>query len=107
MAFKVNSKAKTIINGGFIIQFDDGIHSKILPTLLEMIFQAFYKDECDRIKEFSYFKCSPASRINKLRDTAIELVSKYTFCKTCNSLLKNNRSLNYSLILIILIFEKP
>ena len=34
----------------------------------------------------------------ELRDTAIELGSKYTFFKTWNSLLNNNGSLNYSLI---------
>ena len=30
----------------------------------------------DRINELSYFKCSLVSRINKLKDTAIELGSK-------------------------------
>ena len=68
------------------------------PYSLRNVFQAFYKNEYDRINELSYFKCSLASRINKLRDTAIELGSKYTFFKTWNSLLNNNGSLNYSLI---------
>ena len=35
MTFKVSPKAKTIINGRFIFQFYDRIHSKILLTLLE------------------------------------------------------------------------
>ena len=101
MPFKVSPKAKAIINGDFIFQFHDGIHSKILTTLLEMFFRQMFfrhKDEYDRINELSYFKCSLASRINKLRDTAIELGSKYTFFKTWNSILNNNGSLNYSLI---------
>ena len=68
------------------------------PYFLRNVFQAFYKDEYDRINKLSYFKCSLASRINKLRDTAIELGSKCTFLKTWNSLLNNNGSLNYSLI---------
>ena len=83
-----------------MFHFHDGIHSKILPTLLEIrnVFQAIYKDEYDRINELSYFKCSLTSGINKLRDTAIELGSKYTFFKIWNSFLNNNGSLNYSLI---------
>ena len=39
MPFKVSPKAKDIINGGFIFRFHDGIHLKILPTLLEMFFR--------------------------------------------------------------------
>ena len=50
------------------------------------------------MNELSYFKCSFASRINKLRDTAIELGLKNTFFKTWNLFLNNNGSLNYSLI---------
>ena len=68
------------------------------PYSLRNVFQAIYKDEYDRINELSYFKCSLASGINKLRDTAIELPSKYTFFKTWNSLQIYNGSLNYSLI---------
>ena len=36
MSFKVSPKARVIIDGGFIFQFDDGVHSKILPTLLKV-----------------------------------------------------------------------
>ena len=43
VAFKVSLKAKAIINGGFIFQFHDAIHSKILPTLLEMFFRHFVR----------------------------------------------------------------
>ena len=43
MTFKVSPKAKVIINGGFIFQFHDGIHSTILPTLLEIFFRQFIK----------------------------------------------------------------
>ena len=68
------------------------------PYSLRNVFQAIYKDEYDRINQLSHFKCSFASGINKLRDTAFELGSKYTFFKTWNSLLNNNGSLNYSLI---------
>ena len=42
-----------------------------LSLLFRNVFQAIYKDEYDKINEL-YFKCSCASRINKLRDTAIE-----------------------------------
>ena len=95
--FKVNAEAKVITNEVFILQFHYGIHSEIHPTLRN-IFQAFYKDEYDRINELSYlmqycFTCC------KLRDTAIELGSKYTFFKTWNSLLNSNGSVNYSLII--------
>ena len=62
------------------------------------VFQAFYKNKYDRINKLSYFKCSLPSRINKLRDIAIELGSKCTFLKTWNSLLNNNGSLNCSFI---------
>ena len=68
------------------------------PYFLRNVFQAFYKDEFDRINELSYFKCSLASRLNKLRDTAIDLGLWHTLSKTWNSLLNNNGSLNYSLI---------
>ena len=43
VAFKVSLKAKAIINGGFIFQFHDAIHSKSLPTLLEMFFRHFVR----------------------------------------------------------------
>ena len=63
-----------------------------------ILWASYMHDPYDKINEFSYFKCGLASCINKLRDTAIELVSKYTFFKTWNSHLNNNDSLNYSLI---------
>ena len=101
MPYKVRPKVNATINKGFIFQFHDGIHSKIFTTLLEMHFRQMffrYEDEYDRINELSYIQCSLASTINKLRDTAIELGSKYTFFKSWNSFLNNNGSLNYSLI---------
>ena len=94
MLFKVSPKAKAIINRGFTFQSDDGLHSKIFPTFLEFFPQALYKDGYDKINELSYFKCSPASRIKKIRDTAMELGTKYTFFKTWNSHVSNNDSLN-------------
>ena len=35
ISFKVSPEAKVIINRGFIFQFHDEVHSRILPTLLE------------------------------------------------------------------------
>ena len=74
------------------------------PYSLRNVFQAFYKNEYDRINEL-YFKCSLASCISKLSrdwirllETVIESGSKYTFLKTWNSLLNDNSSLNYSFI---------
>ena len=61
---------------------------------LRRVSQTFYKGGCDNINELSCFKCSLASRINTLRDTAIELKSKDIFFKTWKSLLNNNGSLN-------------
>ena len=43
MTFKVNPKAKAVINGACMFQFYDGMHSKILPTLLEIFFRHFIK----------------------------------------------------------------
>ena len=56
------------------------MHSKILPFLLEVL-PAFYIDGYDKINELSYPKCSLASRINKLRDTAIESSLKDIFLR--------------------------
>ena len=39
LLIKVRPKNKAIMNGGFIFQFQDGMHSKILPSLLEMYFR--------------------------------------------------------------------
>ena len=36
MSFKVSPKAKAIINGGFVLQFYDGVHPKILSSFLEV-----------------------------------------------------------------------
>ena len=36
---KVRPKNKAIMNGDFIFQFQDSIHSKILPSLLEIYFR--------------------------------------------------------------------
>ena len=36
MSFKVSPKAKVSINGGFIFQFHDSIHLKILPRILPL-----------------------------------------------------------------------
>ena len=61
-------------------QFYDGVHLKILPTLLEVIlmhlFKACHEDGYDKINELSNFKCSFVSFFNKLRDAANELGSK-------------------------------
>ena len=43
MLFKASPKTKVVINVGFILQFHDGVHSKILPSL-RSVFQAFYKE---------------------------------------------------------------
>ena len=53
-------------------------HIRRYSLLSSKCFQAFYKDmnKYDRINELSYFKCSLVSRINKLKDTVIELGSK-------------------------------
>ena len=68
------------------------------PYSLRNAYQAFCKDGYGEINKHSYFKCSLSSCIKKLRDTATELGSKYTFFKTWNSLLSDNGSLNDSLI---------
>ena len=68
------------------------------PHCFRNVYQAFCKDGYGKINKHSHFKCSLSSCIKKLRDTAAELGSKYTFFKTWNSLLSNNGSLNYSLI---------
>ena len=78
-------------------QSHDGIHLKIIPTLLEMFLRhlsyfcrkAFYED-CDKIIKFSNFKCGLVSRFNNFQDTTTELGSKDTFLKTWNSLLNYN-----------------
>ena len=97
MSFKVSPKAKAIINGGFIFQFHDGIRSKILPTVLEMFFRHFIKMNMTEQMNSHLLNAVWYSRINKLRYTAIELGSKYTFFKTWNSFRNNIDSLNYSL----------
>ena len=66
------------------------------PYSVRSVFQAFYKDEQAKMNKLSYFKCSFASRIKKLGDTAVELGLKYTFFKTWNTLPINNGSINYS-----------
>ena len=64
-------------------QFYDGVHLKILPTLLEVIlmhlFKACHEDGYDKINELSNFKCGLLSFFNKLKDTANELGSKNFF----------------------------
>ena len=56
--------------------------------------RGFDEDGYEKINKLSNFKCSLASRISKLRDSAIELGSKNTFLKTLNSILNNHGSLN-------------
>ena len=72
----------------------DGIHLKILPTLLEVFLRHLsycrrkaFNDTYDKIIEFSNFKYTLVSQFNKLQDTAAELGSKDTFLRTWNSLL--------------------
>ena len=75
-------------------QSHDGIHLKILPSLLEMflrhlsycLLKGFYEDY-DEINEFSNFKCNLVSRFNQLQDIATEKGSKDTLLRTLNSLL--------------------
>ena len=93
MPFIASPEAKATINGCFLFQFHNDIHSKILPIFLEMFFRHFIKMNLN-----AYFKCSLTSRINKLRDTAIELGSKCSFLNTWNSLLNINGSVNCNLI---------
>ena len=76
MPFIASPEAKATINGCFLFQFHNDIHSKILPIFLEMFFSHFIKMNMTEKNELSYFKCSLTSRISKLRDTAIELGSK-------------------------------
>ena len=48
--FKVNPKAKALVNGGFIFQFHDGLHFKTLPTLLEVFFTHFMKRDMTKLR---------------------------------------------------------
>ena len=41
--------------------------------------EVFYEGEYEKIDELSNFKCNPASHINKIRDTPIELGSRDSF----------------------------
>ena len=50
MSFKVSSKVKAIINGGFMFQFHDYVHSKILP--MEYDCHIFSKYLIFRIRNF-------------------------------------------------------
>ena len=87
---------------GASFQSHDGIHLKILPTLLEVFprhlvychREVFHEDGYDKINEISNFKCSLTSPFSKFRDTTVELGSKGTFLRTWNPLLNNNGSLN-------------
>ena len=105
MSFKVSPKHKTIINGGLVFQFHDGIRSKILPTLLELFFKHFIKMDMAEWMNSHILNRTLASRINKLRDTAIELGSKYTFSKAFFSSPKNFRvtlkNTNHPVILLL------
>ena len=58
----------------------DGIHSKIVPTLLEVFLRHLFhcrtkafNETYDKNNEFSNFKCNLVSRFNKLQDTAGEI----------------------------------
>ena len=95
---KVSLKAITM---GIWSQSHDGIHFKILPTLLEVFLRHLsyclgkaFNEGYDKINEFSSFKCNLVSRFNKFQDTVTELSSKDTFLRTWNSLLNYNWSLN-------------
>ena len=78
--FKLVSKPRAIIMRT-LSQSHDGVHLKILVTLLEVLLRhlyyccrkAFHEDAYDKIIELSNFKCNPVSRFNKLRGTATDL----------------------------------
>ena len=111
--FKVNLKAIIMET---LIHFLDGVLLQIFPDLWEVFLRhyiskrkalmkmdkdifisakrGFDEDGYEKINKLSNFKCSPASRISKLRDSAIELGSKNTFLKTLNSILNNHGSFN-------------
>ena len=95
-----NYSLKTITKGTSS-KSHDGIHLKILPTLLEVFLRRFsyccrkaFNDPYDKINEFSNFKYNLVSQFNKLQDTATKLGSKSTFLRACNSLLKCDESVN-------------
>ena len=82
-------------------QLHDGIHLKILPTLLEVFLRHLtycrgkaFNEAYDKINEFSNFKYILVSWFDKLQDTATELGSGDTFLRTWNFLLNYNQSLN-------------
>ena len=65
---------------GILSQPHDGIHLKILHTLLEVFLRHLsycrrkaLNEAHDKINEFSNFKYNLVSRFNKLQDTATEL----------------------------------
>ena len=72
MSFKVSSKAKGIINGGFISEFHDCIQA---------FSQAFRKDGYSKINELLYFKSSAAVYFSKYRVAATELVQRTFFSR--------------------------
>ena len=90
---------------GNSFQLHDGVHLKLLPTLLEVFFiyrsycirKVFYKGY-DNINKFSNFKWNLVSQFNKPRDTTTNLCSKNTFLMIWNSILNYNWSLIYNLV---------
>ena len=77
---------------GISFQLHNGIHLKILPTILEgflrhlsYCYRKAFNEAYDKINEFSNVKYNLVSRFNKLQDTATELGSKDTFLRTWDS----------------------
>ena len=90
---------------GNSFQLHDGVHLKLLPTLLEVFFiyrsygsrKVFYEGY-GNINKFSNFKCNLVSQFNKPRDTTTNLRSKNAFLMIWNSILNYNWSLIYNLV---------
>ena len=97
MSFLASPKIKVIISWGYLSHIHKGVLSKILPTFRN-VFQALYKDGYDKTNQLSFYKYSLASRINKLRDTAVELGSKDIFTRPGTPFLTPIVVLKYSLI---------
>ena len=86
-------------------QSHDGIHLKILPTLLEVFLRHLsycrektFNETYDKINEFPNFKNNLVCQFNKIQDTATQLGSKDTFLRTWNSLLNYDQSFKIRLV---------
>ena len=92
-------------------QQHDGIHLKILPSVLKLFFRHLscccrkaFNEGFDKFNNFSNFKCNLVSQFNSLQDAASELGSKNTFLRTSNSILK---PCNWSLDVQLYWFYNP